>query len=263
MWPFKKNSLSNNGETAPDTTHIQHLAIIMDGNGRWAKKRSLPRIFGHRNSVDTTESIIEACRSFNIPYLTLYAFSQQNWQRPQQEVSGLMNLLEQFLNSKLQKMLDNDIAFNTIGDQQFLPEKIQTLIEKTKQKTQEKAKNIKMTLTLALSYGGREEITRAIQKLGKDLLEQKITLKDINQSCIASYLDTHDLPDPDLIIRTSGEYRSSNFLPWQSTYSEYYFTPTLWPDFSVAELKKAIEAFNQRERRFGDSKAHKTLEVQG
>ncbi|MCI5071980.1 isoprenyl transferase [bacterium] len=261
MWPFKKSSLPNSTKTL-DTQNIQHLAIIMDGNGRWAKKRSLPRIFGHRKGVSTTESIIEACRSFKIPYLTLYAFSQQNWQRSPQEVSGLMNLLEQFLNSKLEKMIDNDITFNTIGDHQFLPKKVQTLVEKTKQKTQENNKDIKMTLTLALSYGGREEITRAVQKLGKDLLDKKITLNDINPKRIASYLDTHNIPDPDLIIRTSGEYRSSNFLPWQSTYSEYYFTPTLWPDFSVEELKKAITVFNQRERRFGDSKAHKTTEVQ-
>ena len=216
----------------------KHIAIIMDGNGRWAKTKGLPRHEGHRKGVEAAEEIITAVREWKIPYLTLYAFSDENWQRPQLEIDALMSLLKVYLLSKQQKMLKNGIRFETIGDTPKLPQDIQETIAETKTIT----KNGKaMTLILALSYGARDEIVRAVNKVSGKVTEE----------IFSQYLDTKNFPDPDLLIRTGGEFRLSNYLLWQAAYAELYFTPVMWPEFTPAELKKALEEFSRRERRFG------------
>lgn len=220
----------------------KHIAIIMDGNGRWAKKHGLPREEGHSKGVEIVEDIVEECCSIGIKHLTLYAFSDENWGRPDTEVEALMQLLAYFVTSKCQKMLDSNIRFGTIGDIGKLPKAVLQKIEEVKEKT---SKCRGMDLVLALSYGSYSEIVRAVNRL----LERgvnKVTAKDIEQN-----LDTAGMPHPDLLIRTSGETRLSNFMLWQLAYSELYFTDLLWPEFSREELQKAIEDYRHRERRFG------------
>lgn len=217
----------------------RHIAIIMDGNGRWALQKGLPRHEGHRQGVEAAEEIITAVREWKIPYLTLYAFSDENWRRPKTEIDTLMFLLQQYLLSKQEKMLKNGIRFETIGDIAKLPETIQATIAQTKEITRH---GKDLTLILALSYGSRNEIVRAIRKL----VDQGPT-----EEIFSNYLDTKDFPDPDLLIRTGGEFRVSNFLLWQIAYTELYFTPVMWPDFGPAELEKALKEFARRERRFG------------
>lgn len=219
----------------------KHLAIIMDGNGRWAEQHHLPRIEGHRKGTQVSEDIIDACLERKISYLTLYAFSEENWKRPEQEVNELMQLLRWYILSKQEKMLKNGIRFQVIGDISRLPEEVQKCIAETKEITKH---NQKLTLILALSYGSQQEITRAVEKL----LQQKLPISSEN---IARFLDTAQFPDPDLLIRTSGEYRVSNFMLWQLAYTELYFTNTLWPDFCEADLDLALAEFAKRERRFG------------
>lgn len=227
-----------------DLTKIpHHVAIIMDGNGRWAKARGQDRIEGHRVGVNTTETIIEAASDLGIKYLTLYAFSKENWQRPPEEVAALMSLLENFLIQKRNKMLEKGIVFNVIGDLKKLPVRTRQVIQSVKQGT---SVGKKMMLTLALSYGARDEILRALQKIIKS--DQVTSLTENN---FGDFLDTAGMPDPDLIIRTSGEYRMSNFLLWQGAYSEYVFEPCYWPDFSKEHLEKALIAYQKRERRYG------------
>lgn len=216
----------------------------MDGNGRWAKNHGLDRIEGHRKGSESTEKIITHARERGIPYLTLYAFSKENWLRPPEEVAALMSLLEDFLVKKKQKMLDNEIALNTIGDTQKLPERVSQILYEVIQAT---SKGKKMVLTLALSYGARDEMIRAIKKIQ----DQKVNLSGLDEKFFSSCLDTHNLPDPDLIIRTSGESRISNFLLWQGAYSEYYFENCLWPDFGPKQFDQAIEEYQSRERRYG------------
>lgn len=220
----------------------KHIAIIMDGNGRWAKKKFLPRIIGHTNGVKTVKEIVQCARELNIKVLTLYAFSTENWIRPKEEVTGLMNLLKTYLKSELETMLSNKISFNVLGDiskfSKDLQDEIINVIEKTKD-------NKEMTLNVALNYGARQELVRAFK-----LLQEK-NVTDITEQDITDNLYTKGMPDPDLLIRTSGEMRISNFLLWQIAYSEIYITDVLWPDFTKEEFYKAIIEYQKRERRFG------------
>lgn len=228
----------------------KHIGIIMDGNGRWAQSKNLQRIEGHRKGIDTVREITTACRKLGVKHLTLYAFSEENWKRPTLEVTGLMSLLKIFLQSELSLMQDEGIRLRTIGNTSKLPLIERTILEQTMKVT---AKNTGMDLILALSYGGREELVRAVQKIAKSVLHDEIEPKDIDAAMISANLDTHGIPDPELVIRTSGEFRTSNFLPWQSIYSEYFVTETLWPDFTPTELTQIIENFSKRERRFGQT----------
>jgi len=222
----------------------RHVGIIMDGNGRWAELRGLPRVEGHRRGAERTSEIIEDAEELGIKVLTLYAFSLENWQRPISEVKTLMKLLEFYLREELSKLMARGIVFRTIGNVKRLPETIQALLRDVEEKS---ASNNGMTLVLALSYSGRDEILRAVKKL----LYVGIRPEELTEESFSSHLDTAGLPAPDLIIRTSGEMRISNFLLWQGTYSELYFTDALWPDFTKEEFFLAIQDYQQRERRFG------------
>ena len=220
----------------------------MDGNGRWAKKKGAMRIFGHRNAINAVKEITEGCGELGIKFLTLYAFSTENWNRPKEEIDGLMELLVNTIKNEIQNLLENNIQLRMIGDYSNLPhacrENLIWAIEQTKG-------NKGLTLILALSYSGRWEIMDAIKRLVKDLQEKKFESKDIDDALFESYLQTSGIPDPELLIRTSGEMRISNFLLWQIAYSEIYITPTLWPDFSKEQFYEAILSYQQRERRFG------------
>ena len=220
----------------------------MDGNGRWAKSKNLPRLEGHRRGTEVAEDIIEHAQEIGIKHLTLYAFSRENWERPPEEVSALMELLLKFLVSKKEKMLKNWISLNAIGDLKLLPQDVSKLLEETISETK---RGRTMVLTLALSYGSRNEILRATKRLFIDFQERKKDISEIDQDSFANYLDTKDLPDPDLIIRTSGEYRISNFLLWQSAYAELIFVEENWPEFNKTLFDKCLQDFEHRERRFG------------
>ena len=226
----------------------KHVAIIMDGNGRWAKKRALNRIRGHEEGVGSVRDIVSASREIGISWLTLYAFSEENWRRPKYEIEALMRLLRRFLKNELDEMLENGIRFQSIGRVDKLPKNVQKVLQGTIEKTS----NCKdMVLNLALSYGSRQELTHAIQKIAKRIESGNLTPDKITEQTIADSLYTAGMPDPDLLIRTSAEYRLSNFLLWQMAYTEFYFTPTLWPDFRKEEYMRAIEEYQKRERRFG------------
>jgi undecaprenyl diphosphate synthase len=232
-----------------DKTNLpRHIAIIMDGNGRWAQNHSLGRIAGHRKGAESVRKVVEACRAIGISYLTLYAFSSENWSRPEKEVSALMTLLEKYLKSEVKVMMKNNIRLRTIGDTAALPEKVRAVLRDTIEKT---AGNTAMTLVLALNYGSHDEILLAVRKLVEQALQGKIGTSDITDERFQECLYTKDMPDPDLLIRTSGEYRLSNFLMWQTAYTEFYFTDTLWPDFREEQLIEAILEFQRRERRYG------------
>jgi undecaprenyl diphosphate synthase len=226
----------------------QHVAVIMDGNGRWAKRKGAMRIFGHRNAVQAVRDVTEGCGELGIKYLTLYAFSTENWKRPKDEVDGLMELLVNTLKQEINKLMENNVKLITIGDTSHLPgncqENLAWAIDKTKN-------NGGLKLVLALSYSGRWEITQAVKALTRDIQEGKLSSNDVNESTIENYLQTSGIPDPELLIRTSGELRISNFLLWQIAYTELYITPTLWPDFRKEHLYEAIWSYQQRERRFG------------
>jgi len=226
----------------------QHVAVIMDGNGRWAKKKGAMRIFGHRNAVQAVKDVTEGCGELGIKYLTLYAFSTENWSRPKDEVDGLMELLVNTIKQEIKTLSDNNVRLITIGDTSQLPGDCQKnlgwAIDKTKN-------NTGLSLILALSYSGRWEITRAVKKLAEEVASGKLKPADINERVIENYLQTSGIPDPELLIRTSGELRVSNFLLWQIAYSELYITPTLWPDFRKEHLYEAVLSYQQRERRFG------------
>jgi undecaprenyl diphosphate synthase len=226
----------------------KHVAIIMDGNGRWARQKAMNRVIGHEEGTESVRVVVRTSREIGIKWLTLYAFSEENWKRPKYEISALMTILKRFLKSELKEMQENGIRLTTIGRTAKLPDDIRNLIEDTITKT---AGNTNMTLTLALSYGGRQEIFDAVQKIAKRIVSGDIQPSDINEGLISDFLYTAGMPDPDLLIRTSGEYRVSNFLLWQIAYSEIYITPTLWPDFRKEEYLTAIEEFQKRERRFG------------
>ena len=226
----------------------RHVAIIMDGNGRWAKSRSLDRTQGHIEGVKRAEEIVEAASQLGIKVLTLYTFSTENWSRPESEVSMLMNLLTTVLYKKIDKLNKSNVKFQTIGRQERIPESVLSVFGKLKQQTE---KNTGLILNLAFNYGSRLEMIDAIKAIGHKLIEKKINIDDINEATISQALYTKDLPDPDLLIRTSGEKRISNFLLWQLSYAEFYFTEKFWPDFTTDEFKKAIADYQNRERRYG------------
>ncbi len=226
----------------------QHIAIIMDGNGRWAKQRGLPRIEGHRQGSKSVEKIVTACRARGVKYLTLFSFSTENWNRPKEEVNGLMSLFKLYLNSQTKKLIKNGIRLRAIGDLEKFPKDVLELLRKTEEKTKDFKQ---MTLVLALGYGGREEITSAVKQIAQDVKESKLNPEDINNDLIKSKMWSSDIPDPELLIRTSGEMRISNFLLWQLAYSEIVITKELWPDFDANVLETCIETFEKRERRFG------------
>lgn len=220
----------------------------MDGNGRWAERRHLPRIFGHRRGVETVQEIVKECRTVGVRYLTLYAFSSENWQRPEDEVSALMGLLSRYLKSELDTLLDRRIRLQVIGEISRLPSDVRRVLEDTVEQT---AGHGEMVLTLALSYGARDEIVRAARKLARRVAGGDLALEEIDDNSFAGALDTAGIPDPDLLIRTSGEMRISNFLLWQLAYTELYFSEVLWPDFDARELHQALEEYGRRQRRFG------------
>ena len=226
----------------------QHVAIILDGNGRWAKKRHMPRNFGHKAGADNLEQVIEDAWDLGIKYLTVYAFSTENWKRSVEEVTGLMTILRDFLRRSIEKSMKNNMRVRVIGKRDRLDPDIVAAIEELEEATKN---NTGIQFNVALNYGGRDEITRAVKAIAEDVKNGVISADDITEELISSRLDTADIPDPDLLIRTSGELRISNFLPWQISYSEFYFCDTLWPDFNKEELKKAIDYYNGRDRRFG------------
>lgn len=239
----KDYKLLLNTETLP-----QHIAIIMDGNGRWAKQQGKHRVFGHKNGVKAVREVTEACAEIGVKYLTLYAFSTENWNRPQTEVSALMELLFLTIRQEIKTLQKNNIKLNAIGNINSLPESSQKALKETIEATKN---NTRMTLTLALSYGSREEITTAIKNIAEAYKNNEIELSNITDELIAKKLYTHNIPDPELLIRTSGEHRISNFLLWQIAYTEFYFTPTFWPDYSKNDIYEAIYHYQNRERRFG------------
>lgn len=225
-----------------------HLAVIMDGNGRWAKQQMLKRIIGHQKGVETVRLIVEECSKLKIGYLTLFAFSAENWLRPKTEVKALMSLLKKFVRSELDRMMCNNIRFNVIGNRAELPDDINAEINAAMAQT---AANTGMLLTLALSYGGRQEIVSAARKLACDIAAGTVIPEEINEKTFNNYLYTATMPEPDFLIRTSGEMRISNFLLWQLAYTELYFSDVNWPDFDKSELYKAFRHYQSRERRFG------------
>jgi undecaprenyl diphosphate synthase len=226
----------------------RHIAVIMDGNGRWAKKKGALRIFGHRNAVEAVRDVTEGCGELGIKYLTLYAFSTENWSRPKAEIDGLMELLVNTLKQEIKRLTENQVKLITIGETSHLPGECQKNLEWAINETKN---NSGLTLILALSYSGRWEIIKAVKALAKGVQEGNIKVDDINEHLFENYLQTSGIPDPELLIRTSGELRISNFLLWQIAYTELYITPTLWPDFRKEHLYEAIWSYQQRERRFG------------
>lgn len=226
----------------------KHLAIIMDGNGRWAKQKGMLRVFGHENGTKSVRETVETCARLGIENLTLYAFSTENWNRPQPEVKTLMKLLVSSLKKEIKTLHENNIKLNAIGNLEMLPKSVQSQLLEVIDKTKS---NTRMTLTLALNYGSREEIMQATRAIADKVKNNIISIGDIDESIINQHLYTHNLPDVDLMIRTSGEHRISNYLLWQIAYAELYFTEVLWPDFRAEDLYKAIADYQKRERRFG------------
>ena len=250
----RKRSLNSNPSSSIHTdldpqNLPSHVAIIMDGNGRWAKKRLLNRIKGHEKGSETVRTIVRTCREIGIRILTLYAFSTENWQRPQAEIYALMTLLKKFLISEQKEMMDNNIRLNTIGQTERLPEDVRQELQKSIMLTR---KNEGLILNLALSYGGRAEIVKAVREIAIKAIDGRIDPDSITPELFSKHLYTGEIPDPDLLIRTSGEVRISNFLLWQLAYTEIYVTDTLWPDFGKDEFIGIIKNYLQRERRFGN-----------
>lgn len=228
-----------------------HVAIILDGNGRWAKKRLMPRNYGHMQGAKTVEQICEDADSIGIKYLTVYAFSTENWNRSQDEVDALMKLLRNYLKDCIKRADNNNMRVRVIGEKSRLNDDIRSKIEELEECSKN---NTGLNFTIALNYGSRDEIARAVKKMAKDVEDGKISSDEVDESLISEYLDTKGIPDPDLLIRTSGEERLSNFLLWQLAYTEFYFTDVLWPDFNKNELVKAVEKYSSRDRRFGKVK---------
>ncbi len=242
----KKDEIDISGLKVPN-----HVAIILDGNGRWAKKRMMPRNYGHKQGAKTVEQICEDAWNLGIKYLTVYAFSTENWNRPQSEVDALMKLLSKYLTDSIERTSKNNMRVRIIGEKSRLDDELRSKIEELENVS---SKNTGLNFTIALNYGSRDEILRAIKNIANDVKSDTISADDIDVSLVDRYLDTKGVPDPDLLIRTSGEQRLSNFLLWQLAYTEFYFTECLWPDFDKEELKKAIFAYNKRDRRFGKIK---------
>ena len=226
----------------------KHIAVIMDGNGRWAKGKGAARVFGHKNAIKAVREVTEGCAEIGVEYLTLYAFSTENWNRPKAEVTALMQLLVTTIRSEIKTLMDNDIRLSTIGDTASLPSRCQKELAEAMEIT---SGNQRMTLVLALSYSGRWDIVNAAKAMLADVQQKGLTVDTIDQEVFGQYLNTSGIPDPELLIRTSGEQRISNFLLWQLAYTEFYITDTLWPDFRREHLYRAILAYQQRERRFG------------
>ena len=237
---------------AKDINEIQggpdHVAIIMDGNGRWATQRGRPRLFGHHAGARRVGEMVEACPDLGVKYLTIFAFSTENWKRTQSEVSGLMKLFRRYIEREAKALLQDGVRVRFIGDRQKLDDKLVSLMDNLELYT---LGNDKVHLTIALNYGGRDEVTRAAQRLAFEVEQGRLSPKDVDVETLAKFLDTRFLPDPDLVIRTSGEARISNFLLWQSAYAEYEFVDTLWPDFNAEEFGKILSRYGNRERRFG------------
>ncbi len=225
-----------------------HVAVIMDGNGRWAKQKGEMRIFGHMNGVESVRETLSAAAEVGIKYLTLYAFSTENWNRPKEEIDALMNLLVTTIANETDELNENEVRLLTIGDASNLPESCQVALNEAMEKT---AQNKRINLVLALSYSSRWELTNAFKMMAADVKENKLALENITEDTVTNYLNTKDIPEPELLIRTSGECRISNFLLWQCAYTEFYFTSILWPDFRKENFFEAILNYQQRERRFG------------
>ncbi len=236
----------------------QHVAIILDGNGRWAKKKNMPRNYGHVHGSKNVEKICEVAYKMGIKYLTVYAFSTENWSRPKAEVDALMKLLREYMKTCLKTAAKNRMRVRVLGDKSALDEDIRTRIAELEEATKE---NDGLCFQIALNYGSRDEMVRAIRKLCADCKDGKVAVDEIDANVFEGYLDTAGIPDPDLLIRTSGEQRLSNYLLWQLAYAEFYFTDVLWPDFSKEELEKAIEYYNSRDRRYGGVKEGDTKDV--
>ena len=230
----------------------QHIAIIMDGNGRWAQQRGMDRVMGHREGVETVRRIVEECGKLHIPYLTLYAFSTENWNRPQYEVEALMRLMSAAIRSEVPKLIENHVRLNAIGHLEDLPQVCREELEEACRLT---AQDFSLTLTLSLSYSGRSELKYCMRKLAQQAVDGTLNSQDIEEQTISKSLYTADMPDPDILIRTGGEQRISNFLLWQIAYAELFFTPVMWPDFSGQHLREIIQQYQNRERRFGKTSA--------
>ncbi len=236
------------GDPAAPPVLPRHVAVIMDGNGRWAQKRLLSRIFGHEKGADAVREVVRACRELGIPFLTLYAFSTENWQRPQAEISALMGLLRRFMETERAELIQNNVRLHAIGCIERLPEDLQASLSGLMAETES---NSALQLNLALSYGGRDEIVRAARSIAGRVREGSLSLDAITEETLAAHLDTRGMPDPDLLIRTGGDMRISNFLLWQLAYSEIFVTSILWPDFGREPFLRIINEFQLRERRFG------------
>ncbi len=233
----------------PERPHgPRHVAIIMDGNGRWAEAKGRPRLFGHHAGARRVGEVVEACPALGVEYLTIFAFSTENWKRTQVEVAGLMSLFRRYIAKETRALAARNVRVRFIGDRVRLDRKLTALMDQLERET---ARNDGVNLTIALNYGGRDEVARATQRLAMDVASRKLSPDDVNEETLPKYLDTHVLPDPDLVIRTSGEARISNFLLWQSAYAEYEFIDTLWPDFTAAELGRLCASYSGRDRRFG------------
>ncbi len=231
-----------------DTDGPRHVAIIMDGNGRWATQRGRPRLFGHHAGARRVREVVEVCPDIGVKYLTIFAFSTENWKRTQVEVAGLMSLFRRYITREARALKEENVRVRFIGDRVRLDAKLVQLMDELEQLT---SGCDGVNLTIALNYGGRDEVARATQRLAQDVAAGRLRPEDVNEETLPRYLDTHVLPDPDLVIRTSGEARISNFLLWQSAYAEYEFVDTLWPDFSAAELTRLVQGYGRRERRYG------------
>ncbi|AOZ95881.1 undecaprenyl diphosphate synthase [Butyrivibrio hungatei DSM 14810] len=229
----------------------EHVAIILDGNGRWAKEKGMPRNYGHMQGAKAVEDILVDARDIGIKYLTVYAFSTENWTRPEAEVSALMTILRNYLKTSIKKSMKNNVRCRVIGERSALSDDIQKAIGELEEAT---AGNTGLTFTIAINYGSRDEITRSVRKIAEKVKAGEVLPEDISEKMIAENLDTNYLPDPDLLIRTCNEQRISNYLLWQCAYTEFYFTPVAWPDFNKAELLKAVEAYSKRTRKFGGLK---------
>ena len=249
FWNRKKGNPNQAGEAELDLSRLpKHIGIIMDGNGRWARKRGLPRTAGHAAGAETFRTIAYHCRDLGIPYLTVYAFSTENWKRPAEEVSAIMDLLRKYLLEALAKMEKDGFRIRFLGDITALPPELRDLCLETLETGSHV--DAKYQINVCLNYGGRDEIIRAAKAWAKDVADGRVQAEDLTEADFSRYLDSRGVPDPDLVIRPSGELRLSNFLPWQSAYAEFYFTDVLWPDFSPQVLNQAIADFQRRQRRF-------------
>ena len=235
-----------------ETDGPRHVAIIMDGNGRWATQRGRPRLFGHHAGAKRVREVVEACPGLGIKYLTIFAFSTENWKRTQVEVAGLMSLFRRYIAKEARALRNQNVRVRFIGDRVRLDDKLTSLMDELELLTSDCTGT---NLTIALNYGGRDEVSRATKRLAQDVADGKLRPEDVDEETLPRYLDTHVLPDPDLVIRTSGEARISNFLLWQSAYAEYEFVDTLWPDFTADELARLVRSYGARDRRFGAVKA--------